>query len=292
MTLRRRDLLRLAALGSAVPLLGGCARKPLKKLNLEDVGKDAAPTLTIGDAESELVAGTSRYAFGLADENGPVIAEKVIVYVGRDAQRPPEKSTLGYQLKEEIADRGLYVSTIEFPEAGDYLLAIVATLKGGVQVKGGRRLTVLATSKSPAPGQQVPSIPTPTTKQPIGADPLCSRRPKPCSMHELSLDQALKNGKPTVVVFAAPAFCQTELCGPDVDIVERVAKDKGGAANFIHVEAYRKQGKAMAPALQSFKFETEPWTYFLEPGGTVSDRISGAFATGEVLTRLRKLGVK
>jgi hypothetical protein len=157
-TLRRRDLLRLTAAGAAVPLLSSCVRKRKvgELVALEDIGKDAAPTLTIGDAESELLAGTSRYAFGLTDQNGPVIAEKAIVFVGRDASKPPEQTTLGYQIKDEIADRGLYVATVKFPEAGEYLVAILATLTGGAQAKGGTRVTVRTTSESPAPGQPMP----------------------------------------------------------------------------------------------------------------------------------------
>lgn len=293
MSLGRRDVLRLAAAGVAIPLLSGCARKRqiLKRVALEDIGEGAAPSLTIGDAESELVAGTSRYAFGLTDDKGPVVVDKTQVFVGRDPSKPPEQTRVGYHLDDEgLGDRGLYFSTITFPEAGEYFVAILARV-GTAQLKGGTRVTVRATSKSPAAGQPVPVIPTPTTAKPLGADPLCSRRPTPCSMHGLSLDQAVRNGKPTVVVFAAPAFCQTELCGPDVEIIESFAKLHANQANFIHVEAYRKQGKELAPALQSFHFDSEPWTYFIDPQGVVKDRFSGAFSNAEVRGRLKELGV-
>jgi hypothetical protein len=99
----------------------------------------------------------------------------------------------------------------------------------------------------------------------------------------------------TVVVFAAPAFCQTELCGPDVDIAQRFATKLAGRANFIHVEAYRgatnpSNGK-LAPPLEAFHFDTEPWLYVLDKHGIVSTRISGAFAGSELAAALAKVCV-
>lgn len=297
--MNRRDLLRAAALA---PLLAACTSKdkkatpsPSGPVSLENVGAGAAPGLEIGDAEAELLQGASRYAFGLIGPDGPLAGAKATVYTGLDPAKPPTATVTAVEFTEPgLNDRGLYVAQVPFPTAGDYFIAVVAETKSG-SFRGGTRVTVKTSSKSPTRGQKVPSIKTPTTKNPLKADPLCSRRPKPCAMHAVSLDDALKNGKPTVVVFAAPAFCQTELCGPDVEIVQGVANMLGGKANFIHVEAYvgatnPTDGK-LAPALKSFQFDSEPWLYVLDKDGVVSDRISGAFATTELTTLLGKVGV-
>jgi hypothetical protein len=295
----RRALLRAAL---ATPLLAACTKKkpkarptPTGPVPLEDVGGGAALGLDIGDAEPELLQGSSRYAFGLVAEEAPVTGAKATVYLGTDPQKPATVTVPALELADEgLAGRGLYVATIPFPTAGEYFVVVVADTPKG-ELKGGTRVTVGTKSKSPVPGQRVPAIRTPTTKSPMGADPLCSRRPKPCTMHSVSLDAALRNGKPTVVVFAAPAFCQTELCGPDVEIVQRYADRLGAKANFIHVEAYRDatnptDGK-LAPALEAFKFDAEPWLYVLDAKGVVADRISGAFAGSELAARLAKVGV-
>ncbi len=301
MTFTRRDLLRAAA---ALPVLAACGKdepapprpSPQGAVPLQEVGGEAAPVLDIADAESELVQGTSRYAFGLIGEDGPISGAKATVYFGADPERPPEGTVPATELVEQgINGRGLYVTSIPFPNAGQYYVAVVADTAQGA-LKGGTIVEVAASSKSPAPGKKVPSVATPTTKDPRGADPLCSRRPKPCTMHAISLDDALRNGKPTVIVFAAPAFCQTEMCGPGVEITQGAATKFAGKANFIHVEAFRGATKpgtgTFASALAAFKFDTEPWLYVVDAKGVVSDRISGAFAAGELTDRLAKVGVR
>ena len=292
--MNRRDLLRAAV---AVPLLAACDSggprakpSPSGPVALENVGEGAAPGLEIGDAEAELLQGASRYAFGLIGPDGPLTGARATVYVGPDPTKPPLGTIGAVELTEPgLKDRGLYVAQVPFPTAGDYFLAIVAETATG-SLRGGTKVTVEAKSKAPAPGEKAPSVRTPTTANPKGADPLCSRRPKPCTMHAISLDAAVKSGKPTVVVFAAPAFCQTELCGPDVEILQGVANEHRGKANFIHVEAYvdatnPTDGK-LAPPLKAFGFDSEPWLYVIDRKGVVSDRISGAYATSEVQQRL------
>ena len=288
----------------AVPFLAACGKdsggpdptpSPAGPVALQDVGGNAAPGLQIVDAEAELLQGSARYAFGLVGPDGPLGGAKATVHLGLDPAKPPTASVDATELTEAgLADRGLYVAQLPFPDAGRYYVAVVAETGSG-RMAGGVQVEVKATSASPKPGDQAPAVKTPTTKAPAGAAPLCSKKPEPCPMHAISLDAALKNGKPTVVVFAAPAFCQTELCGPDVDIVEGVARKVGGRANFIHVEAFVNatnptDGK-LAPPLKAFKFTSEPWLYVIDAKGVVSDRISGAFATAEVEARLAKVGI-
>lgn len=294
--MNRRDLLRASL---AVPFLAACKSggdpkpSPSGPVALQNVGEDAAPGLEIGDAEQELLVGGNRYAFGLIGPDGPVTGAQATVYVGADPAKPPTLTVGAVELSEPgLENRGLYVAQVPFAEERDYFIAIVAKTPTE-SLRGGTRVSVKKTSTAPAPGTRAPSVKTPTTAAPLDAKPLCSRRPKPCTMHAISLDAALRNGKPTVVVFAAPAFCATELCGPDVEILQGVADRHEGKANFIHVEAYvgatnPTDGK-LAPPLKAFKFTSEPWLYVIDKKGVVSDRISGAFATTEVEQRLSAL---
>lgn len=290
--MNRRDVLRAAV---AVPLLAACrsggggpgpSPQPSGPVALQDVGPHAAQGLEIGDAEAELLQGSSRYAFGLIGPDGPVAGAKATVYAGADPAKPPTATVGAVELTEPgLAGRGLYVAQVPFPASGDYFVAIVAETSAGA-LRGGTKVTVKKDSPAPVVGEKAPSVVTPTVAAPAGAKPLCSRRPKPCTMHAISLDAALKSGKPTVIVFAAPSFCQTELCGPGVEILQGVAGKHAGKANFIHVEAYvgasnPTDGK-MAPPLKAFKFESEPWLYVVDKKGVVTSRISGAFATSEI----------
>ena len=300
----RRQVLRLAGAAAIVGATAACGSDPKKSaspspsasgVTLENVGGDAAATLNIGDAQAELVRGDSRYALGLVGPDGPVTGADVTVYVGKAADQPPERTAKATELVDTgLTGRGVYVATLPFPTEGEYLVAVVARTPSGA-LRGGTKVTVTATSPSPTRGQRPPMVTTPTTAAPIGADPLCSQRPKPCSMHAVSLDKALRNGKPTLVTFAAPSFCETEFCGPVVTILQQVATEVGDRANFIHVEAFRGATKPgtgkLAPALQQFKFTSEPWLYVMDSTGVVAGRISGAFSSAEVRDLLRGVGI-
>ena len=308
MDVSRRDVLRLAGAAAAATALG-CGRErdpaagaatssataPAGQTPLGEVGGDAATTLEIGDAQAELVAGTSRYSFGLVGPDGPISGARATVYVGRSAEQPPEMTVEATELTGTgLTGRGVYVAEVPFRTEGEYLVAVVARGPGGAS-RGGTKVTVAKDSASPIRGERPPAVATPTVKDPRGAKPLCSQRPKPCPMHDVSLDDALRNGKPTVVVFAAPSFCETEFCGPVVTVADEVAREVGARANFIHVEAFvgatTPGTGAMAEPLKRFKFTSEPWLYVMDGKGVVSDRISGAFTTGELRGMLRAAGV-
>ncbi|HVF20637.1 MAG TPA: hypothetical protein VNA14_10385 [Mycobacteriales bacterium] len=297
--MNRRTFLRAALTASTVPLMGACSdeKKPDDdptpvdgaQSALQDLAPDAAKGLQVIDAQPELVVGSARYSFGLIDPSGsPLTDADVTVYAGADPAAPPQVSVPATWLQGGVAEKAIYVAQIPFTKAGPYYLAALATTKEGAKIKGGVQVTVSATSASPLPGQPAISTPTPTIAAPSGADPICSRKPA-CSMHDVSLDAALKAGKPVVVTFSAPAFCATETCGPVVDLVEAAKKQSPAAAQFIHVEAYRKQGAELAPALKAWKFATEPWTYFIGADGMVVERLAGAIGAEEITAALAKL---
>lgn len=295
----RRLFLRLGAIGAALPVLGACSGdddpaevatkvKP-GEVSLQDIAPDAAKGLQLLDAQPELVVGTSRYSFGLLDPSGkPLTDAEVTLYAGPDPAGRPQATVPATWLQGGVAEKAIYVAQVPFTKAGPYFVAAVAKTKEGATIKGGVQVQVAATSASPVPGQRAISVPTPTTARPDGADPLCSRKPV-CAMHEVSLDAALASGKPVVVTFSAPSFCATETCGPVVDIVELQMKRDGGAVTFVHVEAYRKEGSELAPALKSWKFATEPWTYVVDAQGVVAERLAGAIGAEELTAALAKL---
>lgn len=299
----RRDFLRLSVLSAAVPLLGACgddgedpapaptqgSGAPQGAGTLQDIAPNAAKGLQILDAQPELIVGSSRYAFGLLDPDGsPLTDAEVVVHAGPDPAEKPVASVPATWLREGVAEKAIYVAQIPFPAAGAYFVAAVATTREGAQLKGGVQVKVATTSPSPLPGQRAVPVATPTVAKPTGADPLCSRKPV-CTMHDVSLDAALRSGKPTVVTFSAPAFCATETCGPVVDLVEAAKKRAPAGVNFVHVEAYRKQGAELAPALTAWKFATEPWTYFVDAKGVVVERLAGALGAEEITAALAKL---
>jgi len=72
---------------------------------------------------------------------------------------------------------------------------------------------------------------------PAGLAKICTRNPV-CPTHAISLDQALRSGRPTVVSFATPLLCTSRMCGPVVDEQILAFQTLRSQANFIHVEIY------------------------------------------------------
>ena len=58
------------------------------------------------------------------------------------------------------------------------------------------------------------------------------------TLYETNIAEAVGSGKPTMVVFATPAFCTSATCGPQVETVGELSEDYAERANFIHVEVY------------------------------------------------------
>jgi hypothetical protein len=150
-------------------------------------------------------------------------------------------------------------------------------------------------AKSPSPTVGARAIPSesPTTSNPRGVNPICTRTPV-CSMHDMTIAQAIGNGKPSVVIFATPRFCTSRTCGPAVDIVESVKKQVGAKANFVHVEVFRNAQVALtengdAPTFAQWHLATEPWTYFIGANGVIKDRWLGAFGPDELATAVKAL---
>src|SRR5207253_8925380 len=110
-------------------------------------------------------------------------------------------------------------------------------------------------------------------------------------MHAISLDRALADGTPTVVVFATPLLCESRMCGPVVDetlgVYDRVGPSR---ANFVHVEIYptRDQSKP-APSFVKYGFQTEPWVLVIDRTGVIRARFEGPVVASQIEAALRPL---
>ena len=115
------------------------------------------------------------------------------------------------------------------------------------------------------------------------------------AFYEMSLAQAIANGKPTVLLFATPAFCQTRFCGPAYELTDELQQRYGHTVNFVHVEVYTglpdpaANNWEVAPAMQIFGLTTEPWLYLIDSEGTIVYRVEGIFTTAEVERHLQAL---
>jgi hypothetical protein len=188
---------------------------------------------------------------------------------------------------EGLNEKGVYVVRLNLDKPGNWLVfALGKPVEAPVEAYGGAFFTVVATVAGPAVGAKAISVATPTPQNHRGVEPYCTRTP-PCSMHALSLDAALKNGKPTVFNIGTPRFCQSQVCGPVVDVIQSVATSMSDRVNFVHAEVFKDDHDApakqiLSPAAAAYSLEAEPITYWIRPDATITERIVGPVDTAEV----------
>jgi hypothetical protein len=144
--------------------------------------------------------------------------------------------------------------------------------------------------ESPIPGAVVPTAPSPTPADPLGVDPICTRDPA-CPLHDVSLNGLVATGRPMAVMFATPARCQTQYCGPVLDLLLEVL-DEGRHDDVpaVHVEIYRSlTGAALVPTVEDWRLASEPWLFGLDGDGRVVERLDGAFDRSEIRNLLDRL---
>jgi hypothetical protein len=309
-TISRRELLRLAgagggALGLAALLTacggdkGGTAgARSGPTGSLQSLRADATQLSLLG-AQSQLPVGTDLYTFGLSTaDNRLITGGAPQIWVARDdttrAAGPfPSRwfELTAYRQTRDTSPRspltGFYGAQVEFPEAGNWLVAAAIDLDGGRAV--GQGAVPVAAKVPAAVGTRARPLATPVATTAAGRRKICTREPA-CPLHTVSLDDALKAGRPTVVTFATPLLCSSQMCGPVVD-EQMVAADKlGPKASFIHVEIYPSRSTARpARTFLQYGFTTEPWLLVIDRDGVVRARYEGPVTAGQITDALRPL---
>ena len=72
----------------------------------------------------------------------------------------------------------------------------------------------------------------------LGVKPICTRVPQ-CPLHTVSLSDVVGTGKPVAVLFATPALCASQYCGPVLDELLAVMEPVRGDVTFVHVDIYK-----------------------------------------------------
>jgi hypothetical protein len=138
-------------------------------------------------------------------------------------------------------------------------------------------------------GQVAPRAASPTPTDPLGVKPICTRQPS-CPLHTQSLATVIGAGKPVAALFATPARCQSQYCGPVLDELLTVMKPYQDRVTFVHTEIYRSAtGTELVPTLAAWGIETEPWLFGVDGAGTIQSRIDGAFGGNEMRALLDAL---
>ena len=180
---------------------------------------EAKAVMEVVLVESEVVVGPNRFAVGLFDGQRGVIQEAEVHFHYYDLSDPasPKLETEADATPIHTPDglTTIFVHEREFKQAGEWGVEVQARFPDGTAALKRIGFEVLADSPTLKLGQIAPAHVTRTGAEVKGDLSQLSSAPTPNpAFYELSLPQALARSKPTVLLFATPAFCQTRFCGP------------------------------------------------------------------------------
>ncbi|MEX2226825.1 MAG: hypothetical protein WEB52_10300 [Dehalococcoidia bacterium] len=197
-------------------------------------------------------------------------------------------STTGEQLSgDEVS---FYVANTPFDDAGAWGVELAVAPEGGappvtVQVP----FEVLAEPKSPAVGSVPPASQNDTGATNPNSESLCSRDPI-CPLHDKVIADVLGKGRPLVVQFSTPAFCESRFCGPVLEVLLDQMPAHQDRVDFIHIEVWKDfQLKTYREAGVEWNLPTEPYTFLMNGEGAVVGKIEAVFTEEELTNALDQL---
>ena len=308
--MRAPVLVIAAALGAIA--LAACAGSASEPPPVSTVAPPVIQVPTVGPDDGEiqshlatkvLEVGTQRVAFLLNTQKALIKAPQVHISVAAvDKSTPTTELTAGYNAWP-YGVRGSYAAPVDFPTPGDYRLTVTPV---GGEVSGEAVIDVAVAADSPIPsvGEPAPASETKTLDAATDIFDVTTSYEPDTELYRISVAEAVGSGKPSVVVFATPAFCTSPTCGPQVDTVSELRAEHPHAANYIHVELYDNpdeiQGDLSRAELVTAADEwgftqipgwtNESWVFVLDGKGIVRQRFEGFATLAELEAALAELG--
>lgn len=254
-----------------------------------DAGEAAAEIVPV-IVSSHVTTGPNRLLFTVMDPDLTVLASpemrtQLRLYALDQNGAEPVLEVEGTFL-DTGTGRGLYRAAVEFSCSGMWGAELVVHPQDGDPMQARTLFRVAPASATAAIGAPAPrsdSLTASTMEEVrrISTDP----EPDPRA-YRLTIEEAVTSGKPSVIFFATPAFCQSGVCGPTVDMVKGVVADYGEEIEFVNIEPYKlqetpnglqpeldDQGRLQpVPAVSDYGILVEPYLFVVDANGDVASR--------------------
>jgi hypothetical protein len=225
---------------------------------------------------------------------GPDVTATFLPLPGSTLPSPPPSQP---RILSSTDARGVYATNAGFDKAGFWGIQVDAKV-GDTIHRGTASFPVGDRHAVPAAGDPAPHSNTLTvasTDVPKAA--IDSRAgdsgeiPDP-ELHRMTLAASLAAGRPSVVVFSTPVFCQSQFCGPVTDMVDELSRMYADRADFIHVEVWKDgQKRVVNDTLKEWNMDAEPWVYVIGADGKIVMRLDNVATRAEIEPYLKGLPV-
>ena len=221
---------------------------------------DASPTATPGISgvvvTTELTTGPNRFAVGLIDGGtGALVLDADVslsflkVISAGQAEVCSQADATTVTMDRFYVDRAtgeqigsgqtaVFVAQAEFNEVGDWGVQITGVIDDASFAPINLPFEVRNPESVLNVGDPVPRSRQATVSDVTDVSEIDTMTP-PDPMHDITIEDAVTSGSPSVILFGTPAFCETLTCGPVLQsVVLPLYEIYGDRAHFIHVEPF------------------------------------------------------
>ena len=249
------------------------------------------------DRDGALISDASAHVrlYALDGESGRLVSEHQLIAVSLPNEGTVHIHGDGSTHIHDGPSTTLFVAPADFDRPGDWGAELSVSVEGET-VEGLRlRFIVMERSSEPMIGDPAPRSTQMTLRDVDAIEQIDSSTPPLPALHELTVAEALDSGRPLVVVFATPAFCQSRFCGPVIDAVMRpLYRRHGEQVEFLHIEPFdiaeaRAGRLVVLPVMAEWGLMTEPWVFVIDRSGRVAAKFEGITSIEEVEAALTPL---
>lgn len=252
---------------------------------------DAVSPIQIVRMSADTAVGQPRIVFGLFDGPDPVAdAQSISLRVVPASEAGAEPVWQGPAENYSDYEVPYWVAYPTLPSPGFWGITAEVVLADGTAVTSQFTIEAKAVSDAVAVGDLAPLSQNRTLATEPDINKLSSGNDPDPAFYQLTVADAVANGKPTVVGFITPGLCETRWCTPVLNSVTAVRNAVGDAANFIHIEVYGDfQALTYVPEMAEWGLQTEPYVFVLDGAGRVTASLAGPVSPRELQQALDKV---
>jgi hypothetical protein len=279
-----------ASAAAAPDTLGACAETPIGSAELSKWTDelDAPNELVAVIVSSQVSVGPSRLLYTVTDPGYQVVASQDIqtrlklFALDRDKGSPALEADGAFL--DTGTGRGLYRANVAFPCSGTWGAEVTAVGLDGASTLARTMFRVADAGSTPAIGAPAPRSDS-LTASTLEEVRKISTDPEPAlEAYQTTVAETVTSGNPSVVFFATPAFCQSGVCGPTVEMVKAVVAEYGDELEHVTVEPYKlmetanglqpeldQQGRLQpVQAVLDYGIAVEPYLFVVDAQGNVA----------------------